>query len=189
MDAVVDSVAPDEGSAVQRRSSGAARAMAPSTLAGAWLERCSRSPHRTALVFEGVRWTYELLHQAACQVARRLQTEGLSSGQSVVLMMDNGPDLPSSVANFWALCRFRCRQAPACSACAICWKTARPSWCSSNRPFPGVSAACTGRRPNVGASSRSIHSPRRRRRQFRRSTPANAPSSSTRPDRAAIPRA
>ena len=96
MDAVIDLVEPNPLPVVAPRASRTARATTAATLAAAWRARCQRSPQRTALVFEGTRFSYQRLHLAACQVARRLGVEGLAPGDRVILMMDNGPDFVSA---------------------------------------------------------------------------------------------
>ena len=56
-----------------------------------------RSPQRTALIFEDERWSYAELHRAACQAARQtVGVEGLTRGDRVILMMDNGPAFVSA---------------------------------------------------------------------------------------------
>ncbi|WP_257351246.1 o-succinylbenzoate--CoA ligase [Pseudalkalibacillus decolorationis] len=58
-----------------------------------WLsQRAYITPNRTALVYEGMEWTYEELDHSARELAKKLSTHGVKQGKHVGFLMDNTPD-------------------------------------------------------------------------------------------------
>lgn len=58
----------------------------------AWIGRARLTPDAVALVYEEQQWCYRELHCASVRAAIVLRQRGLTAGDRVVLMMDNGPD-------------------------------------------------------------------------------------------------
>lgn len=57
-----------------------------------------RYPDKTALLFEGLCWSYQDFNAWANRIAHVLQGQGVRSGECVGLLMDNHPELPACVA-------------------------------------------------------------------------------------------
>ncbi|WP_017756198.1 o-succinylbenzoate--CoA ligase [Calidifontibacillus oryziterrae] len=58
-----------------------------------WLEkRAQLSPDRMALIAKNVTWTFSELNEKSLQVARKLMTLGVKSGDHIAILLDNKPD-------------------------------------------------------------------------------------------------
>ena len=64
----------------------------PVSLLAMFEQSRQQAPTADALVFEGRRWSYDVLAQAAAQLAGRLAAQGLQPGDRVVMLLTNRPE-------------------------------------------------------------------------------------------------
>ena len=64
----------------------------PASLLAMFEQSRQQWPAADAMVFEGLRWSYDTLSQAAAQLAGRLAAQGLQAGDRVVMLLSNRPE-------------------------------------------------------------------------------------------------
>lgn len=70
-------------------------AQRPGTLRAMFEQAVQSAPGQDAMVFEGRRWSYQALAQAAQALAGRLAAQGLQPGDRVVMLLSNRPEFLS----------------------------------------------------------------------------------------------
>ena len=86
-----------------------------------------RWPAKTALVFEGRRWTYEQWNREVNQAAHAFRARGVGKGDRVAALTDN---LPEQVTTFFGLLKIGAGPVP------VNYRSSRPSRTSNNREAP-----------------------------------------------------
>src|SRR5262249_8180489 len=93
----LDVLAPAERRRLLRQWNDTARPVPAATLAGLFEQQAARTPHATAVVFEGQQVSYAELDARANRLARHLVSLGAGPGRLVAIAMPRSPDVIAAV--------------------------------------------------------------------------------------------